>query len=439
MNEKPDLSTLSDEELVAELAQRRAEGRLEMDNLAFELSTEADARQAGARAMQAYLDAQAAQQSTASRPCPRCGAACRVRRRLVVRTVRSRHGEHQLARHYHYCQACAYGFYPLDAVLGLSDEGDLTSRMEQVVLDLGLHGTFEESAERFALHHGTAISENLVRRVVDRVGRRAQTHPHLGAQLRAPAAQSPSTLVVEVDGSMVSTRGADPWREVKVGLVARGEHFVQNKGRGLVTQARFVARLGDYEGFKQALTDALTLERAWECPRLVVLGDGAPWVWTLADEVCHGATQILDYPHALEHATETARVIFGPDDALVALWTTTVERLLWDGRIDDLVHEVEACVFTARGAARQALIDLARYYRTNATRMRYDRYRAAGLPCGSGAVESAHRHVLQKRMKLAGQHWSPDRANRLAQLRAALATCGPAALYPAIRRTGSYG
>ena len=414
MSEQRDLSDLSDEDLVAELARRRAAGRLEMDNLAFELSTEGDARQAGARAMRAYLDAQAAQQTTASRPCPKCGAACRVRRRSVARTVRSRHGEHRLARHYHYRQQCAHGFYPLDAALGLGDEGELTSRMEQVVLDLGLQGTFEDAAERFALHHGGTIPENLVRRVVDRVGHRAQEHADWGAQLRAPAAQSPATLVVEVDGSMIPTRGPDPWREVKVGLVARGEHFVQNKGRGLVTQARFVARLGDYDGFKQALTDALTLERAWECPHLVVIGDGAPWGWTLADEVCHGATQILDYPHALEHATEA-------------------------GRVDDLVHQVEACVFSARGAARQALVALARYYRAHATRMCYDHYRAAGLPCGSGAVESAHRQVLQKRMKLAGQHWSPARADRLAQLRAALATCGPAALYPAIRRTRSYG
>lgn len=439
MSEKRDLSDLSEEELVAELARRRAAGRLEMDNLAFELSTEADARGAGAQAMQAYLDAQAAAQTTTSQPCPRCGAACRVRRRSVARTVRSRHGEHELARHYHYCERCAQGFYPLDVALGLADEGELTSRMEQVVLDLGLHGTFAEAADRFALHHGGTISENLVRRVVDRVGRCAQAQPTLGTQLRASAAQPPETLVVEVDGSMIPTRGADPWREVKVGLVARGEHFVDNKGRGLVTQARFVARLGDHVGFKQALTDALTLERAWECPRLVVLGDGAPWVWTLADEVCHGATQILDYPHAIEHATEAARVIFGTDEGLVTLWTRTVERLLWEGRVDDLVYEVEACIFSARGAARQALVNLARYYRTNATRMHYSDYRAAGLPCGSGAVESAHRHVLQKRMKLAGQHWSPDRADRLAQLRAALATCGPAALYPAIRRTGSYG
>lgn len=439
MSETRDLSDLSDEELVAELARRRAAGRLEMDNLAFELSTEADARVAGARAMQAYLDAQAAAETIASQPCPRCGAACRVRRRSVARTVRSRHGEHRLARHYHYCERCAQGFYPLDRALGLSDEGELTARMEQVVLDLGLHGPFEEAAERFARHHGGTISENLVRRVVDRVGRCAEAHASLGAQLRPPAPRPPETLVVEVDGSMIPTRGADPWREVKVGLVARGEHFVQNKGRGLVTQARFVARLGDDDGFKHALTDVLTLERAWECPHLVVIGDGAPWVWTLADEVCHGATQILDYPHALEHATDAAQVIFGADDPCVALWTARIEHLLWEGRVDDLVREVEACVFGARGAARQALVDLARYYRTNATRMRYDRYRAAGLPCGSGAIESAHRHVLQKRMKLAGQHWNPDRADRLAQLRAALATCGPAALYPAIRRTGSYG
>lgn len=353
--------------------------------------------------------------------------------------MRSLEGEHRLARHYHYCERCAHGFYPLDVELGLSEEGELTSRMEQLVLDLGLHGTFEESAERFWLHHGSVISENLVRRVVDRVGRCAEGQPDLGERLRAPAAEPPESLVVQVDGSMLPTRGADAWREVKVGLVARGADFVQNKGRGMITQARFVARLGDYEGFKQALTAALTLERAWECKPLVVVGDGAPWVWTLADEVCHGATQILDYPHAIEHATDAAKILFHNDEGLVALWKSTVERMLWDGCVDDIVHELEACAFGARGAARQSLVDLARYYRTNAGRMRYDRYRASGLPCGSGSIESAHRHVLQKRMKLAGQHWDPRRADRFAQLRAALTTCGPAALYPAIRRTGSYG
>jgi len=101
--------------------------------------------------------------------------------------VRSRHGEHRLARHYHYCPRCAQGFYPLDVALGLGDEGELTSRIEQVVLDFGLHGTFEEKAERFALHHGGTISENLVRRVVDRVG--AAPRPLVSGHCAAESSQ----------------------------------------------------------------------------------------------------------------------------------------------------------------------------------------------------------------------------------------------------------
>ena len=64
--------------------------------------------------------------------------------------------------------------------------------------------------------------------------------------------------------------------------------------------------------------------------------------------------------------------------------------------------------------------------------MRYAWCEAQGLPIGSGAIDSAHRHVLQKRLKLAGQHWIPKRAVRLAKLRAAQATCGPKAVYGAI-------
>ena len=66
--------------------------------------------------------------------------------------------------------------------------------------------------------------------------------------------------------------------------------------------------------------------------------------------------------------------------------------------------------------------------------LRHKKLDTTGLPIGSGAIESAHRHILQKRLKLAGQHWNPERAVRLAKLRAAQATCGPKAVYGAICR-----
>ena len=67
--------------------------------------------------------------------------------------------------------------------------------------------------------------------------------------------------------------------------------------------------------------------------------------------------------------------------------------------------------------------------------MRYRLYREeGGLPIGSGAVESAHRHVLQTRMKRAGQRWALRNARRMARLRAAYRTAGARRFYGAIRR-----
>ena len=443
MSERPDLRDLTDEELEAELARRRA-GRPSADGYTLEVALEGEGHAWVARRLDAYFAAREAAQTIAWQPCPRCGQRCRVRRKWVPRTIRSLHSAHTVRRHYHYCGTCGRGWYPLDAELGWPEEGDLTARLEQVVLDLGLHGPFEEAAERFVVHHRGTISENLVRRVIDRVGRDATTQADLAGRLRSPAATVPATLVVQIDGSMLPTRGPDPWREAKVGLVARRDHIVPNKGRGLITEARFVARVGDLVGFKQALATALALERADECPRIVVVGDGAPWVWAVAEALCPTALQVLDYPHAVQHAAEAAEILFPPatGTGLGALFVATVQRHLYAGDVEALLRDLEACTFGTRGRDRAALRALTRYYRTHLNRMRYDRFRAWDLPCGSGAIESAHRHVLQKRMKLAGQHWAPDRADRLAQLRAALATCGPHRLYAAIRSelrpTGSY-
>jgi hypothetical protein len=55
------------------------------------------------------------------------------------------------------------------------------------------------------------------------------------------------------------------------------------------------------------------------------------------------------------------------------------------------------------------------------------------MPIGSGIVESAHKHVLQVRMKQAGQRWSILRGRRMVQLRAAYRTAGPRRFHRAIR------
>ena len=57
-------------------------------------------------------------------------------------------------------------------------------------------------------------------------------------------------------------------------------------------------------------------------------------------------------------------------------------------------------------------------YQANSSRMDYQKYRQLGCGIiGSGAIESAHRTVIQKRMKPSGQRWSMVGAQNMLNLR----------------------
>lgn len=433
MNIVSDLAGVSDEELLTELARRHGPTKDVTD--AEDAAEEAGQRLAWLR-VERFFGEHMTAQTEGAHPCPNCGKPCPVRRQDCRRTVRSHAGEHELVRRYHYCRQCRRGFFPLDIALGLPAEGMLTPKMERRVLDLGLNAPFEESAERWAIHHAGTISENLVRQVVTRSGDQLLATPLASNDALGPMEQTvPEVIIGESDGSMVPTRGPDAWREIKLCTIYRQEHHGSVGRRGMISQARYVAEMGNMDKLKEAVTEVLSRERAWEAGRAAWLGDGAPCNWTLAEEVLPDAVQILDWGHAIEAAVTCAKVVLGEQEsALIVTWQRTVEHLLAEGRVAEVLEQFEACRFIARGKARQALTNVARYYRNNRKRMQYQRYRAQGLPIGSGAVESAHKHVLQQRMKLAGQHWDPERARSMAKLRAAQSTVGPRQLYAAIRK-----
>src|SRR5207248_9528410 len=139
------------------------------------------------------------------------------------------------------------------------------------------------------------------------------------------------------------------------------------------------------------------------------LADGAPCNWTLADQLAPDAVQILDWFHAKQHGADCGKAALGEDSPYLPLWNERIGQLLADGDPDALISELMSCLPQLPSARRRdpdlvkAFDDLVRYYRSNAQRMKYRLYREHGYPIGSGACESAHRHVLQVRMKRAGQ------------------------------------
>ena len=413
------LSELSDTELMAELARRRT--KTDGDVTALEDAAEAVKLEVGILVVRDGIEARCIREDGAPTRCPKCGGKARVEQKRT-RTVRTRSGEQTYLRNCYRCSACRHGFAPVDNELGISPRGTLTPEVETRILDFGVNDSFEEAARRFSMHYSWDISENLVRRVVDRVADVLESLPEpvLQAALQKPSVKPAKLITIGIDGSMLSTR--EGWQETKLGVVIRDEHHLEGTPttRGLITQARYVAasKLSELKPRLLAAAQAAGVDTA---EHVVVVGDGAAWIRLLAEELFVMAIVVLDWPHVVEHLMACGKALLGEGSDLLQTWKRTTTTLVWNGKLDLLLAELAA----VRDDSIEAVDALMGYLTNHRESMNYPRFRELGLPTGSGVAESAHKHVLQVRMKRAGQHWSPPRCNRMARLRAAYRTGGP--------------
>ncbi len=144
---------------------------------------------------------------------------------------------------------------------------------------------------------------------------------------------------------------------------------------------------------------------------LVFISDGALWLRQLMEKACPQATLILDFYHAMEHIGSAGKAFFGTGPA-ASKWFDKQRILLLDSQLDDVLANLKRLSITP--ALREAVCA---YLESNRDRMDYKTYRERGLLIGSGAIESAHRTVMQRRLKRAGQRWSNKGAQRVLTLR----------------------
>ena len=216
-----------------------------------------------------------------------------------------------------------------------------------------------------------------------------------------------------VDGSMVLTRETG-WREIKLGrLFAEDAHEKSpNSQRGCITGSVYTAHLGHYEAFLSKWQAELAVI---EAQRLVFVADGAQWFWDWVSASYPEAVEILDYYHCKSYLWAFATVYFKDKDAR-ATWVAHQQGRLFDDAVETVIETIER--LPHRGVedriARQKILS---YYRNNRSRMYYGSYRRQGLLIGSGPIEAAHRHVIQQRLKLAGQRWTQAGVQQVANLR----------------------
>lgn len=340
-----------------------------------------------------------------------------------------------LRRAYYHCPACGGGVVPRDDELGVAG-ASLSPGLRTMVARVGAAAPFAQASDLLASLAGVELTTKRVERSAEGDG------AALGAAGDREAAAvlagrlvplGPSTpvakLYLAIDGTGVPTvpadtsgrAGKDPdgrarTREVKLGVLftqARLDeagHPIRDPG-----SSSYLATLEAVEHFG-ALVYAEARRRGSETAKqLVVLGDGAPWIWNLADLHFPTATQIVDLYHAREHVHELGALVapaLGADgtgwlaERLAELDRGDVPALLAAARTLELPEAPGREVERALG-----------YFETNARRMRYAHFRALGHFVGSGAVEAGCKAVVGQRLKLSGMRWSVRGAAGIVSLR----------------------
>ena len=222
-------------------------------------------------------------------------------------------------------------------------------------------------------------------------------------------------VYVQVDGSMILTR-EDKWKETKLGrLFHETDVYEESPGRGWIRASQYMAHLGDHQAFEDKMS-RLVDPYAYLGGELVFVTDGAKWIRNWVSAEYPKATQVLDFYHAMAHLGEFAKTYF--EDSLERDYWVEENRLrLKEKGIREVIKAIKNLEARSQVEKEQRKKLLA-YYRKNAYRMNYPKYLEQGLLIGSGAVEAAHRTLIQSRMKLSGQRWSKHGAQKMLDLRA---------------------
>jgi hypothetical protein len=403
----------------------------EIDLGALESAVRRQALGLAARAVEQRFNADHSDGAEAHRSCE-CGQTARY----IGRRCKEFHsvlGPLKLTRAYYYCAACGQGFCPRDRQLGLS-ETCLSPAVTRMIATVGAMVSFQEGSQLLSELAGLSVNAKQVERGAESLGaeiaadERQHVHPLGNDSL-------PATLYLGMDGTGVPMRaseltgrngkqpdGSAKTREVKLCTVWSAEgrdsndRPVRDEGSITYTAAVESAATRDVDEVASAFTQRVLREasrrRFTKADRTVVLGDGAPWIWNIAQELFPRAIQIVDRFHAKEHLTTVARALYGVDSTRMENWRERRFEELDSGRLPDLLRALRRHA-DHNEEARKCF----QYIHSNRERMRYDRFHAAGLCTSTGVVEAGCKVAIGTRLKRAGMHWTVCGANAIIALR----------------------
>jgi hypothetical protein len=381
--------------------------------------------------------------------CPQCH--CELRdQKFLSRTIESRFGPLTLWRRYGWCPRCGRWHFPADYALGLGRKAPASPYVQEISALL-VSKMPAEQAVLVAARLGLELSRCGLHQEAHRQGLKAQEwrtqfvgqldtweqiQQVASAATEGPPAQ-PFTLVIEIDAWDIRERddwgktqalraeGKKPerWHWVYMGTVFRLDHRGQTAGeRAVITERGYVAtRLGVEELSRQLYREAVA-RGLGQAELVLVIADGAVWIWNLAKDRFPGARQRLDLFHADEHLWAIAHDLYGHGTPEAQAWVGPLLQQIRDDETLQVIASLTELKPRWLEAQQKKIQTQIEYFQHHAHRMKYKEVlqarkacdegtatepqkKLANQPVGSGAIESACRQY-QCRFKRTGQFWT---------------------------------
>lgn len=349
-----------------------------------------------------------------------------VQRRDTI-AVESVFGPVSLQSPYLWCQA-GRSARPVRTVLGLRHR-QRSIAVERALTDFGAEESFANAALRFEEHYGWSVGRTNILRVVEEHARLAESF--VAERLKAAASDfeqevgvrpGADEMLVELDGCEIrtgtlvagDTRERTPvrrrrkrkrvvqWRDVRVGLTRRLNEVERS----------FVARMDSYEAVVGQLFSAAVGRGLSSRTKTVAVADGGIGLREEIEAQFSNVQFIYDRPHLKQHLYDTVNAI-GIRGAERDAWVNQHLDTLDAGGASSVLAELAA----HRGRGKTRVAQLHHHLARFADAMNYADYRNRGWPIGAGEVESAHRYIPQKRLKIPGASWKPSTVNPMLALR----------------------
>ncbi len=291
--------------------------------------------------------------------------------------------------------------------------------LQRAITDLAADVSFAQAMDKLVEHYGVVLNESTLRRITEG---HAQKIFALSEPCQAwPEHPGCEAVIAQMDGGMVPTVEPDPsrpdqrkgkrlqWKEAKICLAhAPGS---QTPSYGGTLQ-------GDVGTAGQQLFHCAMLAGFGQDTRLHAVGDGAGWIASQVDER-FGAqgNYLVDFYHVCDYLSAAAHALH-PHQEFATAWMTTQKERLKTQRANDVIQTLQAHLEAAEVADVDAPVrQCHRYLSNRIDQLDYQEAIARDLPIGSGEIESAHRYIVQQRLKRPGAWWRTANAEHMLALR----------------------